>query len=377
VNYDDSPEEHRFRVELRSWLQDNVPDDVADELDEEAHFRRLNAWHRALADAGWLGLTLPTEVGGRDLGPIYEAIFNEEIAAADAPLPPRNVGFLSKVLLAYGTAEQRRRFLPGILSCTDVWCQGFSEPGAGSDLASLRTRAVLDGDRYVVDGQKVWTTFGKWADWCLLLVRTDAEGTKHRGISALAVDMKTPGVTVRPIHQINHAEELAEVFFDGVVVPADQLIGKHGDGWSLAMKTLAYERGPGDVGSLARAFAVLKGLRRAARDGVVDLGPEAQVRLVRLGVQMEVLRLHVLRSISARLHAEPGPEGSIDKLLIVRAEQDLARFLLDTAGPGAVLGDDPEALYEYLRSRALSIYGGSAQIQKNIIAQRVLRMPTS
>ena len=377
MNFDDSPGEERFRSDLRRWLAAHAPEAGPDPADEEACFRFLNDWHRSLARGGWLGLTLPVDVGGRGLGPVHEAIFNEEIAACDAPTPPRNVGFLSKVLLAYGTPEQRHRFLPSILSCDEVWCQGFSEPGAGSDLGSLRTRAVLDGDRYVVNGQKVWTTFAKWADWCLLLARTDPEAPKHRGISALALRMDSPGVTVRPIHQINHSEELAEVFLDDVVVPADQLIGQPGDGWRLAMRTLAYERGPGDVGSIARAFRELNALLRAARGGAFDHAPEARLRLARLSVRMDVLRLHVLRSLSARVRSEPGPEGSIDKLLIVGAEQDLARFRLDFAGPAAATGDDPESLGEYLRSRSLSIYGGTAQIQKNIIAQRILGMPSS
>jgi alkylation response protein AidB-like acyl-CoA dehydrogenase len=374
MNYEESTEEVAFRADLHQWLLANIPAERPDPGDEEAEFAFLRRWHRSLAAGGWLGLSLPESVGGRGLSPIHEAIFNEEIVLTDAPPTPRNIGFLARAIGGFGTDEQRRRYLRPLLACEELWCQGFSEPGAGSDLASLRTRAVQDGDEYVVNGQKVWTTFGKWADWCLLLARTDPDVPKHKGISAIAVRLDSPGITVRPIHQINRSEELSEIFFDDVRVPATQMIGAPGSGWRLAMSTLAYERGPADVGAVARAGKILRELEQAARDGAIrDDGH----RLAKAFVRMEVLRLHVLRSLSARATGEPGPEGSADKLLMVGVEQDLCRLRLQLRGPAPVLGEDQAALHDYLHSRAFSIYGGSAQIQRNIIAQRVLGMPQS
>jgi alkylation response protein AidB-like acyl-CoA dehydrogenase len=375
MNYDFSPEEAAFRADLHAWLLASIPAVRPDPEDEEEFMVFLRSWHRELAKSGWLGLSLPKEAGGRGFAPVYESIFNEEIALTDAPPTPRNVSFIARSLIGFGTAEQQDRFLPALLSTEEMWCQGFSEPGAGSDLASLSTRAVLDGDTYVLNGQKVWTTFGKWADWCLVLARTDPGVPKHKGISAIAVRMDSPGITVRPIHQIDHSEELSEVFFDDVRVPASQRIGQPGDGWRLAMQTVAFERGPADVGSVARNSRLLLQLERAARQGQFDGVPDVRRRLARMFVHMEVLRLHVLRSLTAREKGAPGPEGSVDKLMVGRCEQELARLHLELVKEAALLGADIPALHNYLHSRAMTIYGGAAQIQQNIIAQRVLGMP--
>ncbi|HZA76841.1 MAG TPA: acyl-CoA dehydrogenase family protein [Acidimicrobiales bacterium] len=378
MNYHDSPEEAEFRAALRRWLAGNIPGDEPPEGDEEARATFLSAWHRRLYAGGWLGLTWPVEAGGRGLSPIYEGIFNEELGAANAPSPPGNIGFLGKAIIGFGSPEQQKRYLPTLLKGEERWCQGFSEPGAGSDLGSLRTRADLDGDHYVVNGQKVWTSFAKWADWCLLLARTDQEAPKHKGISALVLRMDSPGVSVRPIHQIDHSNDLAEVFFDDVQVPVDQLIGAPGQGWSIAMRTLAYERGPADIGFIARARRRLHQLETEAGRGAFGDDPAVGVRLAQCYVHIEMLRLHVLRSLSQRVaQGEPGPEGSADKLLWTLAEQELSRLALDLAGVSPILGDDLAPLHEYFQSRAVSIYGGSAQIQRSIIAQRVLGMPRS
>jgi alkylation response protein AidB-like acyl-CoA dehydrogenase len=376
MNYDDTPEEAEFRQALRTWLRDNIPTGEPSSDDEEAHVAFMNEWHKKLYAGGWLGLTWPEHAGGRGLSPVYEGIFNEELGAANAPPAPSNFGFLAKAILGFGSEEQAARFLPTMLKGEERWCQGFSEPGAGSDLAALRTRADLDGDHYVVNGQKVWTTFAKWADWCLLLARTDQEAPKHKGISALVLRMDTPGITVRPLHMINHNTELAEVFFDDVVVPADQLIGRPGDGWNIAMRTFAYERGPAEIGSIARGERRLHNLEAAAAKGKYGDSPEVGVRLARTYVYLEVLRLQVLRSLSQQVkHGVPGPEGSADKLIMIRFEQDLPRVEMDLEGAAPAIGENDEALHEYLFSRAVSIYGGTAQVQKNIIAQRVLGMP--
>jgi alkylation response protein AidB-like acyl-CoA dehydrogenase len=293
----------------------------------------------------------------------------------DAPPAPRNVNFLARSLLAFGSAAQQQRWLPALLACEEIWCQGFSEPDAGSDLASLRTRAVRHDDAYVVNGQKVWTTFGKWADWCLALVRTDPAAPKHQGISALAVRLDSPGITVRPIHQISHSEELAEVFFEDVEVPVEQLVGRPGDGWRLAMRTVALERGPAEIGAIARALRTLAILEEGDRQGRYRHVPDARLRLARVRVHLEVFRLHVLRTLSESKGEPPGPESSVGKLMMGGTEQELASLGLELAGEAALVGDDSLALNDYLQSRALTIYGGTAQIQKNIIAQRILKMP--
>jgi alkylation response protein AidB-like acyl-CoA dehydrogenase len=376
MNYNDTAQEAAFREELRSWLASNTPAARPPERDEEAFFRFTNDWHRSLYAGGWLGLSWPVEAGGRGLSPIYEGILNEEIGRATAPSTPRNIGYLGRALIAYGTPDQQQRYLPTLLRGDEIWCQGFSEPGAGSDLASLRTRADLQGERYILNGQKVWTTFAKWSDWCLLLARTDHDVARHKGISALVLRVDSPGVSVRPIHQIDESEELGEIFFDDVEVPVSQRIGPSGGGWELAMRTLTYERGPADIGFIARAQRELHEMEATvAASGAGATTTEIGRRMAQVYVHLEVLRLQVKRSLSSRLKGDPGPESSADKMLMVKAAQDLARLREDIAGVDAVVGDDVEALHAYLRSRSVSIYGGSAQIQKNIIAQRVLGMP--
>ncbi len=374
MNYEDTAEEAQFRAQLRAWLQENIPQERPPASDEDATFAFLNQWHRTLAAGGWVGLTLPTEVGGGGRPPIYDSLLQEELGAMAAPPGPRNVNFLARILLEFGSPEQQERWLPGLLSCETVWCQGFSEPEAGSDLASLRTRATLDDGRYVVNGQKIWTTFGKWAEWCLVLVRTDPDVPKHKGISALALRLDSPGVTVRPIHQIDHSEELSEVFFDDVAVDADQMVGRPGDGWLLAMRTVAYERGPAEIGAIARSFALLNKLDELARKGHFAAVPAAARRLAEVRIELEALHWHVLRNLSEKKPGDSGPSGSPGKLMMGNAEQSIAKLQLELSGVSGIIGDDEEALPSYLHSRAKTIYGGAAQIQKNIIAQRILGM---
>ncbi|MCB1247857.1 MAG: acyl-CoA dehydrogenase [Acidimicrobiales bacterium] len=359
-----------FRRELRRWLDEHAPRAPAPTRGpERAAF--WGAWHRSLFAGGWMGVSWPTEVGGRGLLAVYEAIVNDEVGAAGAP-PMPHVGFLGRALLHAGTPAQQQRFLRPLLDGTEVWCQGFSEPDAGSDLAALRCRAVRDGDAWVVDGQKVWTSDAAWADWCLLLVRTDPDAPKHQGISALLVDMASPGIDVRPITQINGDTEFNEVFFTGVRVPVDQLLGAPGDGWRIAMTTVGYERGPADVGFSSR-YARLAAELRAA----VDAEPTDDVRrraVVEAEVAVAVLRAHVARSLAARGEAPPGAEGSVDKLLAARVEQLLHHVALDLhAAP--LVGRADDVLGEYLYSRAATIAGGTAQIQRTIVAERLLGMP--
>jgi alkylation response protein AidB-like acyl-CoA dehydrogenase len=377
MDYGDTAEEAAFRTQFRAWLAANAPTEPLP-VAGAARAAAWHDWHKKLYEAGYVGVSWPVAVGGRGLSPLYDAILNEEVGAAGAP-PLPHVGFLGRALLHHGSAEQQRRHLPGLLSGDEVWCQGFSEPGAGSDLSALATRGRLEDDHWIVDGQKVWTSDAAWADWCLLLVRTEPEAPRHQGISALLVDMRTPGITVRPIVQINGDTEFNEVFFDGVRVPADRVVGARGDGWRIAMTTVAYERGPAEVGFSSRYGRTLRALEQVAISRPAD--PVIDRALAAAYVQNEVLRLHVLRSLSARLHlpegAVPGPEGSIDKLLATRTEQLLHHAAMDLHGAAAVLGQRDEVLFEYFYSRAASIAGGTSQIQRGIIAERVLGLPRS
>jgi alkylation response protein AidB-like acyl-CoA dehydrogenase len=362
VNYHDSPEEAAFRAELRRWLAANVPGDEPPEEDEEARSSFLNAWHRTLYGGGWLGLTWPVEAGGRGLGPMYEGIFNEELGAANAPSPPGNIGFLGKAIIGFGSAEQQKRYLPTLLKGEERWCQGFSEPSAGSDLAALRTRADLDGDRYVVNGQKVWTSFAKWADWCLLLARTDKDVPKHKGISAFIISMHQPGIEQRPLKMISGVtKEFGQVLFDGARVPVDNMVGAPGDGWKLAMTIVSHEREPSTLGFSARYGKLVRQL--ASR---LDGPPPEELSWA--WVQTEMLRLHVRRRLSEQLDGiTHGPQGSLDKLLMTWVEQSVGHAALATVGT-----TDSELFGAYMYSRAQSVMGGTSQIQKNIIASRIL-----
>jgi alkylation response protein AidB-like acyl-CoA dehydrogenase len=371
MDFRDSPEEAEFRTRLRAWLAGNTPSGGFPQGDEERNRLDLE-WHRTLYRGGWVGLSWPKSVGGQELGPMYDAILNEELGSAGTPPAPA-VGFLGRAMLSFGTPEQQAEYLPGLLSGEHQWCQGFSEPGSGSDLASLRTRADKTDGGYLVTGQKVWTSRAQWSDYCLLLARTDPMSTRHRGISCFVVQVDTPGITVRPIVQISGSRRFCEVFYDSVFIPESQRIGAEGQGWSLAMSTVAFERGPADIGAISKHRRTLADLDRlAAASG----HPDAAHRVARCRVQVEVLRLHVLASLSHRVRGRlPGPEGSIDKLLMSETEQLLAHTKMYLLGSAPLLEEAPDDLYDYFWSRAASIYGGTAQIQKSIVAERVLGLP--
>jgi alkylation response protein AidB-like acyl-CoA dehydrogenase len=371
MDFRDDPEAARFRAELRRWLREHVPRTPAP-LGGEARARYWNDWHRSLHSGGWMGLSWPVEFGGRGLPQVYEAILNDEIGLAGAP-PAPHVGFLGRALLHFGSDEQKRRELPPLLSGEVIWCQGFSEPGAGSDLSAIATRATADGSHWVVDGQKVWTSDAAWAHRCLLLARTDPQAAPHEGISALVVDMADPGIEVRPIVQSNGDTEFNEVFLTAVRVPIHDVVGAPGQGWEIAMTTVGYERGPADVGFASRYVRTLGELVDRARRDTTTPDGEA---LARAHVAVQVLRAHVLRSLTARDDGSPpGPEGSIDKLLSTRTEQLLHHVALDLVGADSLTGAEPGVLAEYLYSRAASVAGGTSQIQRDIVAQRVLGLP--
>ena len=369
MDYRDSAEEAVFRKELRSWLAHRAGEARVNERGAEFAYDLYDrTWHTDLYEGGWMGLSWPVAYGGRGLSSIYEAILNDEVGAFSAPDVP-HVGFLGRAILDFGTEEQKASFLPGLLNGSQTWCQGFSEPGAGSDLAALSTRAERTTGGYVITGQKVWTSRAQFADYCLILARTDPAAPKHRGISCFVLEMKQPGVVVKPIRQITGSQAFCEVFLDEANCPEENRIGGEGEGWRLAMQTVAYERGPADVGFISRYRRLLGQLEA----GVHEPNAAKAVELGRLYVSVETLRLRVLESLSRRVNGNrPDATSSIDKLLMTETEQLIGKALFDFAGAVPILDANVQELYRYLYSRASSIYGGSSQIQKNIVAERVL-----
>jgi alkylation response protein AidB-like acyl-CoA dehydrogenase len=376
MDFADSAAEAEFRLRLRDWLTQNnpglPPSSTADE-----YWAGQAAWHRTLYDAGFFGLSWPAAVGGRGLPSVYDVILDEEIIAAGAP-PRPSVGYLVQGLLEHASAEVQQRFLPALVSGRDRWCQGFSEPDAGSDLASLRTKAVLDGSEYVITGHKVWTSYSDAADWCLVLARTDPDVPKHRGLSAFAVPMDQPTITQRPLKMINGiTREFGEVILDGARVDAANMIGEPGEGWRLAMTIVSHEREPGELGYVARYGKLVNELVHTVQASPDAFGAEQRRDLAWAVVEAEMLRCHVSRRLSDRLdEIAHGPEGSVDKLLMTSAEQAVGHAAVSVGGSAPAGGDDTW-LRVYLYSRAQSVMGGTSQIQRNLIAHRILELPTS
>jgi alkylation response protein AidB-like acyl-CoA dehydrogenase len=390
VDFADSPDDARFRALLRAWLADNrparaerVPHDDVSLADE---FAFLRAWQRRLHDAGYVGLLWPREYGGHGAPPTQQAILNEELARVRAPQLLNRVGVnnAGPTLIAHGTEDMKRRLLPPMLSGDEVWCQLFSEPNAGSDLAALRTRAERHGDGFHVTGQKVWTSYAQLARWGILLARTDPSAPKHRGLTYFILDMKSPGITVRPLRQITGSTEFSEVFLDAVPVPCAHVIGEVNRGWEIAMTTLAHERGTG--------FAFKEQvLARIALEDTMELvrrtGGAADVRLrqevARGWIDVEVMRLMNCRTLTRLARGEePGPESSLVKLFWASLTQRLHDLALRTGGPAAeLLAGSPHAVdggrwpQAFLWSRVGAIAGGTSEVQANIIAQRILGLP--
>jgi alkylation response protein AidB-like acyl-CoA dehydrogenase len=376
MDFGDSPEEHEFRLRLQAWIGEHNPGLPPSSTTDE-YWAAQAEWHQTLYDAGFFGLSWPTEIGGHGLPSVYDVILDDELAAAGAP-PRPSVGYLVQGLLRHGDADVQQRFLPGLVSGRDRWCQGFSEPDAGSDLASLRTRAVREGDEYVISGHKVWTSYSDAAEWCLVLARTDPDVAKHRGLSAFVVPMRQPGIQQRPLRMINGiTREFGEVLFEGARVPAANMVGEPGEGWALAMTVVSHEREPGELGYVARYRKLVKELSGVVRARPSDFGPEQRRDLAWALVEAEMLRLHVCRRLSARLDGmSHGPEGSVDKLLMTSAEQAVGHAALSIGGAEGLRGDDTW-LRVYLYSRAQSVMGGTSQIQRNLVAHRILELPTS
>jgi alkylation response protein AidB-like acyl-CoA dehydrogenase len=374
MDFGDAPEEAEFRRRLRSWLLDHNPGLPASSTDDD-YWAGMAAWHRSLYNGGFFGMSWPVEIGGQGTSTVFEVIVDEELAAAGAP-PRPSLGYLVQGILEHGSAEIVRRFLPGIVNGQDRWCQGFSEPDAGSDLAALRTRADRDDDDYVLSGQKIWTSYSDEAEWCLVLARTDHDVPTHRGISAFAVPMRQPGIEQRPLRMINGVtKEFGEVYFNQARVPAANMIGAPGEGWKLAMTVVSHEREPGELGYVARYSKMVNQLSRRVRNDPTAFGSDDVSELGWAIVEVEMLRLHVRRRLSDRLNGiSHGPEGSVDKLLMTWVEQAVGHAALAIGGVDHA-GDDDTWLHTYLYSRAQSVMGGTSQIQRNLIARRILGLP--
>jgi alkylation response protein AidB-like acyl-CoA dehydrogenase len=383
-----SAEDEAYRLKLRSWLEDNMPSEPPPH-GQEAGFAYRRDWQRKLYDGGWVGIQWPKEYGGQGATLIQQAIYAQETARARAPQPANGLGIsiVGPTLIHHGTEEQKKRYIPKILNADEIWCQGFSEPNSGSDLASLQTKAVLDGDEFVVNGQKIWTSLGQYADWCILLVRTDPDAPKHRGITFLLVDMHTPGITVRPLKQITGHAEFNETFFDNVRVPRENVVGEINEGWRIAMTTLTYERGISTLSTQVRMQQNLESMcdyaRKTRRNGhTLSADPVYRQQLAEAHIRVEIMLLNLYRGITAQLRGQPpGPESSLAKLYWSELDKWMQELGMSLQGPYSQLDWDSDYAvpgdwqYNFLRSRAGTIYSGTSEIQRNIIGERVLGLP--
>jgi alkylation response protein AidB-like acyl-CoA dehydrogenase len=371
-----SDEEIAFRDELRQWLAENDPGEEP-RGDEDRVFEFRKAWQRSLFEGGWGAVHWPREYGGRDASLMQSAIFFEELGAAGAPLPANVLGLLlaGPTIMAWGTEAQKERYLAPILSADEVWCQGFSEPDAGSDLAAVKTRAVRDGDEWVVTGQKVWTSGAQYSKWCMLVARTDPDAAKHKGLSYFLMDMEQEAVQVRPLVQITGEAEFNELFIEEARIPRENMLGGEGDGWNVALTTLMNERSGLGFFLQVRLRQLLDGLLRDAREsGRID-DPVVAEALGEMHVRTETLRLLAYRGLSSiEQYGQPGPEGSLTKWLWSETNQMLAQLAVSVRGADSLTEGDAWA-YELLRSRGNSIEGGTTEILKNIVAERVLGLP--
>jgi alkylation response protein AidB-like acyl-CoA dehydrogenase len=403
VDLRDSAEDRSFRAEVRSFLEDALGGDFADVRgrggpgDEHALFDERLAWERHLGAHGWTCVAWPVEHGGRGLSLRRQVIYHEEYARARGPgrLGHIGEGLLGPTLIAFGTPAQQQRFLPPIAAGEELWCQGYSEPGAGSDLANVATRAERDGDAWAVTGQKVWTSLAQWADWCFVLARTAPPADprrRHTGLSYLLVPMRQAGVEIRPIVQLTGDSEFNEVFFDGARTDAGNVVGGEGEGWRVAMGTLAFERGTSTLGQQLNFRNELDAITAAARrNGAAEI-PAVRQRLARAHIGLEIMRLNALRTLSGSESGTLGPAALVGKLYWALLHRGLGELAMDVlgadalvcggAGAGAASGNgagggyDPDPMQRlFLFSRSDTIYGGSNQVQRNIIGERALGLP--
>jgi alkylation response protein AidB-like acyl-CoA dehydrogenase len=383
VELRDSPEEAAFRAEVRAWLEANLPEELRGSRGGEARFdgSAMRDWSRAMSEAGYAGMTWPKEYGGRGAPYGHQAIVLEEFARAEAPqhVGVIGLGMAGPTIMAHGTDEQKRRYLPKILSAEEIWCQGFSEPGAGSDLAGVRTSADRRDGRFVVNGQKVWSSFAHIADWCILLTRSDPASQRHEGLTYMVVDMHSSGVEVRPLRQITGEAEFNEIFFTDVEVPVENVLGEIGQGWAVAMTTLLHERGTLGFALAGVLEVAVRKLVALARDrGLAD--PRLRDNVAQEWIELQALKLTNERALTKLVETGiPGPEGSVSKLHWSEQNQRLTKLALEILGPD---GPNDGATYDYwryqqLRSRGNTIEAGTSEILRNIIAERVLGLPRS
>jgi alkylation response protein AidB-like acyl-CoA dehydrogenase len=394
MDFSFTPEQDAFRAELHAWLVANVPLQTGlHHLQPQASAEDLaflKQWQRQVHDGGWTGISWPKEYGGRGASLVERMIFDQEMAAASAPALLNVLGLeiVGPTIIVHGTEEQKRTYLPHILSGDHIWSQGYSEPNSGSDLASLRTRAIEQGDYFVVTGQKVWTSLAFYADWCLLLVRTNPDAPKHLGLSCLLVDMKSSGVTIKPLRTLTGDSEFNEVFFEEVKVPKHHLLGELNQGWRVIVTSLMFERqGLGFYFTFAQKRQyddLVATVHRTLRYGeTVSQDPLMRQKLAQAYIDTELLKLNNYRALTRLLRGNPpGPEGSVPKLQWAEANQRLQELAVDMQSARAQLYqgepslvDDAYWQYGFLRAKANSIEGGTSEIQRNIIAERVLGLP--
>ncbi|MEV0947570.1 acyl-CoA dehydrogenase family protein [Rhodococcus sp. NPDC049939] len=398
MDQSESPDERitddDFSTTVRTWLADNLTGDFArlrgkgGPGSEHEFFEERLAWDRHLAAAGWTCLGWPKEYGGRGATLSQQVLFHQEYAKSGAPARVSHIGeeLLGPTLIEFGTEEQKRRFLPGIKTVTELWAQGYSEPGAGSDLANVATTARLEGDRWVINGQKIWTSLAHVAQWAFVLCRTEPGSKRHQGLSFLLVPLDQPGVTVRPIQQLTGTSEFNEVFFDDARTDADLVVGEPGDGWRVAMALLTFERGVSTLGQQIGFARELHGIVELAKANGADNDPNIREKIARAWIGLRVMRAHAMRTLEA---GTSGSEASVAKLLWANWHRDLGQLAMDVRsapsllapmGPGSNIAD-PEHLELdewqrlFLFTRADTIYGGSNEVQRNIISERVLGLP--
>ena len=390
-----TPEEQAFREEVRAWIRSHLPEDIAHKVRNALRLSRddLQRWAKILGSRGWLGHGWPKQFGGPGWSAVQKHLFEEECALACAPrVIPFGPVMVAPVIMAFGTPEQQQRFLPGIASGEVWWSQGYSEPGSGSDLASVKTRAERQGDHYVVNGQKTWTTLGQYGEWIFCLVRTSTEGKPQTGISFLLIDMKSPGVTVRPIKLLDGEREVNEVFFDNVQVPVENLIGEENKGWTYAKYLLGHERtGIAAIGNSKRELKVLKRLALSKQlDGAPLLqDPQFAARVADIEIELMALEMTALALVADGASSKIGPEASMLKVKGTEISQAISEMLLEASGP-AGLAFDPDYLHNrkdssdsgedalaalaphYFNLRKITIFGGSNEVQRNVISKMIL-----
>jgi alkylation response protein AidB-like acyl-CoA dehydrogenase len=383
-----TPELDAFRAEARDWLTTQLEGEFrvvrgrGGPGDEHSLFEERRTWELALGAAGWTCLSWPREYGGRDASLLEQVVFYEEYARAGGPGRVGLVGegLIGPTILHFGTDAQRARFLPKIATGEEQWCQGYSEPNAGSDLANLATRAELDGHEWVIDGQKVWTSLAHWAQWCFVLARTDRDAPRHRGISYLLVPMDQPGIEIRPIEQITGTSEFNEVFFDGARTASDLVVGEVNGGWKVAMGTLAFERGALTLGQQLGFVSEWHDIAATARERGITGDPVVRQRLAQTWIELEIMRYTAMRGLTALGRGDVTRETSIGKLFWANLHRGMGELAMDVLGPWSEVADAfpyelTRAQAMFLYTRADTIYGGSNQIQRNIIGERVLGLP--